>query len=419
MAEEQSDSSQSRNIFYPILIVVGIAGNILSAFSQLQAIYSTLGIFVSTLLIGVGVIGFLVNQNIITWQNGILYAIIWTMLMLIAGGGYYILITRESSVYGIVLDNATTRNPVTGIDVSLYLFSTGATNHVRTNSRGEFRFDNVSHGEFDVIINDVSIYSGDIPTGLRKLIETNVNTGRFYLANLVATSVSNGQTLITPTAINTVVPTLIATPTPRPTSTPRPPTNTPTLTPVPTEIPQESILYEEDFEESSSIRTIPGGGTWRVNRDDDGNSSYLGGNEFQNSVFSIGSSEWSNYVIELRFILYDTTGTEGTIWSNFEVCVRCNNSGGYNLKFNALERQVYWQRNHNVDLGGTAINLPTNEWLPLHIEVDGGTLRTSINGIWISDVFDTTLTNGDVDIWVAQGLSVAVDDVHVWSLNEN
>jgi hypothetical protein len=420
MSEEQTDTSKSRNIYYPLMIVIGIAGNILSAFSQLQAIYSTLGIFVSTLLIGVGIIGFFVNQKRISLRDGILYAVIWIMLMALAVAGYYILISRASSVYGILLDNANTRNAVSDVDVSLYLYSTGATNHVRTNERGEFRFDDVSHGEFDVIINDVSIYSGDIPNGLRKLIEANVNTGRFYLANLGGTSVSTGQTPLPPS--NTVAPTLIATPTSRPTNTPRPPTNTPTLTSIPTEIPQESILYEEDFDETTSIRTIPSGGTWRVTQDDDGNNIYLGGTEAQSSVFSIGSSEWSNYVIELNFILYDTTGTRGVVWNDFEICIRCSNamSRGYNLKINASQRHIFWERNHDLFLGEAyGVNLPTNEWLPLHIEADGGVLRASINDTWISDVFNTTITTGGVYIAVAEGLSVAVDDIRVWSLDSD
>jgi hypothetical protein len=204
MADTKDDIPQSRNIYYPLMILVGIAGNILSAFSQLQAIYSTLGIFVSTLLIGVGIIGFFVNQRRISLRDGMLYAIIWTMLMAITVAGYYILISRASSVYGILLDNASTRNPVSGVEVSLYIYSSGATNRVRTDERGEFQFDDVSNGEFDVIINDVSIYSGDIPSGLSKLVETNVNTGRFYLQTLGVVSVTASPVTATPQPTNPV-----------------------------------------------------------------------------------------------------------------------------------------------------------------------------------------------------------------------
>jgi hypothetical protein len=220
-----------------------------------------------------------------------------------------------------------------------------------------------------------------------------------------------------PTATNTDVPTPTNTPTITLTRTPRPPTNTPTLIPTSTDIPAEAVLYEENFEDTTSIRTVPIGGTWRVTQDEDGNSIYLGGSDAQDSVFSIGTSAWSNYILELRFMPYDSIGSR----DQFEVCVRCSGamSRGYNLKFGDTRLgHVFWERNHDAFLGEAyGINLLQNEWNTLRIEVDGNTLRVSINNIWISDVFDAVLTNGGIYILISDGLSIAIDDIRVWSLD--
>ncbi|MEM6282357.1 MAG: hypothetical protein AAF787_09210 [Chloroflexota bacterium] len=232
MSTENGKSGNS--IFYPLLIIAGIIGSIVNFMASWQALVSALGIFFSTLVIGVGVIGVFVNQKRIDLQDGILYSVIWTLLIALAGAGYYIIITRPVVVTGVLLDNNTRRDPVVGIEVVLHHLETGNLRRVVTRDNGTFEFNDVTQGEFDILIDSVALSNGRAPGGWGKLISNRVDLQVLYLNNINSLSLVVTQAPATKVDIDTPTATLTLTPTASPTNTVVPTaTSTPPETPEP------------------------------------------------------------------------------------------------------------------------------------------------------------------------------------------
>ena len=294
---EPKNSKPESSALYPLIILSGVILSIGSFVTNFQAIYAALGLSVSMILIGVGVLGWFVNQQKISFQDGVQYSIIWTLLILLAGGGYFVIINRPASLSGSLVDNNLDRNPVRGYQIELYSHQSGNTSVVRTDAEGKFTFDDMKGGEYDLIINGVIVRSEEARAGLRRLMEGNISAGRFYLDNLgvgvaqadtptptvvvdiatdtvtpTVTSTSTQTALPTQTETSTSTPTNTATPTqteiptvtltrtPRPTNTPRPPTATPT------QIPDGTVLIDVDFEDNSldGLMMNHMGGSWRI-----------------------------------------------------------------------------------------------------------------------------------------------------------
>jgi hypothetical protein len=236
-----------------------------------------------------------------------------------------------------------------------------------------------------------------------------------------ATAFTNTNTDVPEIVRNTDIPNQTLTPTTILTPTSRPSTITPTTGSIPTDIPQERILYEETFDDPSEINIVPQAGTWSLIQESNGNNLLLGGHESLSSKVSIGSARWDNYIIELDFIVYDRIGPSA---DEFAICVRCSGamSQGYIIKMGLTEASghVFWEESNQSFMGETyGISIPSNSWNTLHIEVDGSVLRSSINGNRVSDVFDGSITQGEVYFGIGEGLSIGIDNIRVWSLDTN
>lgn len=416
-----------QSILYPLIaIIVGLLGNIVNFLTDVQALYSTVGFFAFTLLIGVGVIGVFVRQDRIKLKDGILYAVIWTMFIALSGAGYYILSSQPVTVSGRVLDNVNQRSPMSDIEVSLYHYETGTTRQVLTDSNGEFRFGDVQDGEYDLIINGVNIYSGDMPSGWRKLFEGDRNTGRFYLDNIAAI-ITNTTPVPTPEQTSPEAPTdTPLPPTDTPANTPEPPTATNTAIPTPTDtpmitlthtstnIPEELILYEEDFEDGDADRLTIVNGAAYVTVDDE-NRVYLVGHDSRQTFFHLGDAEWSDYRVEIHFKPIDLIGPS---YDNLGFGVRSDNYfSGYWLTLPG----GWWQRrinNQGEDMTEWIdASLIRDDWNTLYIECRNGVIRTMLNELVIPDLHDDAFQQGKIGFMTEPGIYMLVDNIRVWSLD--
>lgn len=246
MSDEQKlPENKTGSIFlYPFVIVSGFAGAILTTINNLQAIYSALGLSASIILIGIGFIGLFVTLKKFSFLNGILFSLIWTLLILLAGLGYYVILTRPVSLTGTLLNNNIEREPISGYMVRLYHYSTGSEFQVRTDNQGNFRFNELSAGEYDIIINDSVIGSGSIESGWRKLLQSDIDEGRFYLNSLGQTVIQGSTSTPTNTITSSDTP-IPLTATDTATQTPIPSTATvvPTFTRRPTNTPSPTAIF--------------------------------------------------------------------------------------------------------------------------------------------------------------------------------
>ncbi len=432
-------SNHNQSIFlYPIIALTGVIGAILTFVSSLEAIVATLGLAISLILIGIGVLGWFVSQEKISLGNGIQYSIIWTLVILLAGVGYYLIMSRPVAIIGSLMDNSLNRNPMTSYEVQLYNYQTGITSTVRTDIQGNFRFGDVGEGEYDLIINGVTVRSERASSGIQKLVQGDISAGRFYLNSLstgVDVVLSPTETPIIPTheptapatSTNTTVPTATDTPlptststitltsTPRPTNTARP---TNTNTPTATAVPQELILFEEDFESGNLRSANSVTGLWIVIQEDN-NYILEGGHSQSQSVISFGSQNWQDVSIELQFKPINFIGPSH---DQFEICVRCHSvsTQGYTFKI-MRDGGIFWDKilnGHYQRVTESRTILNRSDWNNLSIEIIDSRIRTLINGsLVISDVLDVTYVSGGISILVEPGLQIQFDNIRIWSLD--
>lgn len=240
------DNKPRSTFLYPLVILSGVIGTIVTFVNSFQAIYAVFGLAVSMILIGVGVLGWFVSQKKITLGDGIQYSVIWTLLILLAGTGYYLIISQSVTISGVLYDNNLNRSPVSNYEIELHHKQTGVRSQVRTDAEGNFTFSDVKDGEFDIFINGVIIRSGETLSGIQKLIQGNIRAGSFYLESIVvAQLLTPTSPSLTPTVDN---PTITSTSTPHPTNTPQLTSTqhlTDTITPTATNIPPQTVLFEE------------------------------------------------------------------------------------------------------------------------------------------------------------------------------
>lgn len=191
MNQDADKSQQKASLFYIILILVGLIGNVANFLSNWQTVISTLGVFISSISVGIGIIGIFVSQKRIKLKDGILYSLIWTILIFMTGVGYYILLIRPVTVAGTLFSAGNSPTPLNAVEVTLYQLPTGNSRNVTTNTNGEFIFHEVNDGQFNIRLGNTVIFSGEVSGGIRKLFVGDVNVGSLY--NLSITPV------ITPT----------------------------------------------------------------------------------------------------------------------------------------------------------------------------------------------------------------------------
>ena len=71
-----NDNNNQSIFLYPIITLTGVIGAILTFVGSLEAIVATLGLALSLILIGIGVMGWFVSQKKMSLSNGIQYSII-------------------------------------------------------------------------------------------------------------------------------------------------------------------------------------------------------------------------------------------------------------------------------------------------------------------------------------------------------
>lgn len=243
--KHQTPKNNTGSLFiYPFVVLGGIIGALTAVTDGFTALVTTLGYTASVILIGIGIIGWFVNQRGMSLQDGVQYSLIWTFFILASALGYFVIISRPVTVAGVLVNNSVDRQPVDGYPVQLYTYRDGDTAETSTNPQGIFEFEEVVRGEYDLIINGTIVRSEDVPTGLwaRLAGQYRIESGRFYLDNLGRTVANNSTPTIVPsdtsipttatdTATQTPIPptvTNVPTSTRRPTNTPRPPTVTAT-----------------------------------------------------------------------------------------------------------------------------------------------------------------------------------------------
>lgn len=426
------DNKTGSILFYPLIIISGFAGAVLTTINNLQAIYSALGLSTSIILIGIGFIGLFVTLRKFSFLNGILFSLIWTLLILLAGLGYFVILTRPVSLTGSLLNNNVEREPISGYIVRLYHYATGSEFQVRTDYQGNFRFNELSAGEYDIIINDSVISSGSIESGWRKLLQSDVDEGRFYLDSLGRPVVQYATSPTPNDTVTQIVPLIVAaTPTRRPTNTPRPPANTPTLSPTSTNIPQELILYEEDFEDGipNNFKFISG--NWTIIQEEDNKVYQAMANEWW-AFNSLGEPIWSDYTLEVQFKWVDIgtgdpdgrvdigfrTQQEGII-NNYVVFIDPSGSVGMYRRF--LDDEGRWFNTEDESMFHVLTSAPTlNEWNNLNINVknvgDTAVINVHLNGQNFTQVFDndSPYLQGSITLGVIANTKVYFDNIRVW-----
>lgn len=200
-------------------------------------------------------------------------------------------------------------------------------------------------------------------------------------------------------------------PTPEPTPT-KTATPEPTPTPTPTSIPEEAMLYENDFEDGAAVDWRPQGGRWTVIKDDDGNFVYEATTDSYTSSY-IGSSTWENYVLELR--VKPIVGRP-LIWIRSTVGL----GSGFYINLDPSTTIPTKTRGGNfTDLGlFDYARANWREWNVIRIEANGDMIKISVNGEYLSDIYDDDFPKGVIGLSVDGTNGKAhFDDIKVWSLD--
>ncbi len=407
-----------------MIMLTGVIGTILTFVSNLEAIVATLGLAVSLILIGIGVLGWFVSQKKISLSNGIQYSIIWMLVILLAGVGYYLLVSRPIVITGSLMDNNQTRNPITGHEIQLYNYETGITSTVRTDAQGNFRFSDVREGEYDLIINGITVRSEEASSGIQKLIQSDISVGRFYLDSLsssidIALLPTETVSILTvnPLPSSTIIPTVV----------PNIDTNTlePTLTmttvatPTPTRELIRSLVMEEDFEDGIANEFRPNQyHNWQVIEDTDGNRAYLGRSTW---IVNFGSLDWSDYSFEVNIKPLTVDGFFAVGFRSSPIPAR--DEQHYFIGFDqngeiTLQRAVnssVWIHLHRT----RRVQLDINEWNLLQVTVRGETIMVALNGVEFPLIYDYELSSGAMYFVIHGGTTqILFDDIRVWLLSD-
>jgi hypothetical protein len=232
---------------------------------------------------------------------------------------------------------------------------------------------------------------------------------------------------ITPSITHTDIPTMTNTatlvPTETSTRTPRP-TNTPTSTA--TDIPGEAILYFEDFEDGEANSFVSE--TWTNDRFSvvelsNGNKVWSGLGHPEVYLDYEAISRANNYAISLDF--YYTGAPEafglGFRRSSTSSCRR------YELHLDPNWYQAEQRNDSNCatepfQSGNTTIfnnRLQRETWHHVFIEVNGSSVRWSVNDRTIHQAFDDTYRVGTfgIDVWDVNN-NIWFDNILIWSLED-
>ncbi len=157
--------------------------------------------------IAVGLILTWVFVKLGTWK-AITAFIIWGIAAIMIIAIYFLIIVRPTTVVSRVVDG--TENPIPGLKLTL-TDSNGVEHKTTTDESGSFKIPGVPPGKFFIYTGSELLFSGDIPTGWRRLIDWTEKPGG---------SIVYKPPTPTATPITTIVPqteSLTATPAPTPT----------------------------------------------------------------------------------------------------------------------------------------------------------------------------------------------------------
>lgn len=185
------------------------------------------------------------------------------------------------------------------------------------------------------------------------------------------------------------------------------------------------ILFEDDFEDGKiQLAKFWEGGQyiWNVVDDGTGNKVYDANNlegKFDLPRVILGSTEWDNYEINLRFRILEQPHSN----SSFNLSFRSSDKlRDYQLNFNTVTNYVILAHYFDVGIGKyeriaqESFNLETEKWHSVRIRAKDDNIQVFIDQILLFNIIDTNHPKGNIALAAAKEIHVQIDDIQIIKL---
>ena len=188
------------------------------------------------------------------------------------------------------------------------------------------------------------------------------------------------------------------------------------ITPTPTVDPmvfiRDATVFEASFEKGIHPEIFDREANWETQQDD-GNTIYCNIVAKEWTNFNFGSPLLENYAFEAN-IQFVGGGTNASVVMNFRV----NNFSGYGININK-NYSNFSIMNPWSNLGGANLNLKNGEWYTFRVEAMGQTFSFYIDDELVTTAMDSEIVTGHAGIAASGNAKICVDDLKLWTIDEN